>query len=143
MEYLSIRKGSLTEEERNEINEHVKHTYEFLKTLPWTSEFRKVPEIAWAHHEKLDGSGYPRKLVGRENIPVQSRMMTISDIYDALTAIDRPYKKSVPVERALDILVDEAKARARSTRTSSTSSSRPRSTRRPRRAHAAAEQVRR
>jgi HD-GYP domain-containing protein (c-di-GMP phosphodiesterase class II) len=109
VEYLSIRKGSLTERERDEINKHVTHTYEFLKKLPWTSENRRVPEIAWAHHEKLDGSGYPRGLVGRESIPVQSRMMTISDIFDALHAFDRPYKKSVPVERALDILVDEAR----------------------------------
>ena len=109
VKYLSIRRGSLSEEERSEINTHVKHTYEFLKELPWTSEFRKVPEIAWAHHEKLDGSGYPRRLSGRENIPVQSRMMAICDIYDALNAFDRPYKKSVPEERALDILRDEAR----------------------------------
>jgi HD-GYP domain-containing protein (c-di-GMP phosphodiesterase class II) len=109
VEFLSIRKGSLSEEERHRINEHVSHTYEFLKELPWTPELRRVPEIAWAHHEKLDGTGYPRKLVGRERIPVQSRMMTISDIYDALTDIDRPYKKSLPLEKALDILVDEAR----------------------------------
>jgi len=68
-----------------------------------------VPEIAYAHHEKLDGSGYPRRLVG-EQIPIQSRMMTIADIFDALVAWDRPYKKSVPVGRALDILQDEVKA---------------------------------
>jgi HD-GYP domain-containing protein (c-di-GMP phosphodiesterase class II) len=109
VEFLSIRKGSLSEEERHKINEHVSHTYEFLKELPWTPEFRRVPEIAWAHHEKLDGSGYPRKLVGRDRIPVQSRMMTISDIYDALSAFDRPYKMSVPEARALDILRDEAR----------------------------------
>jgi len=66
-----------------------------------------VPEIAYAHHEKLDGTGYPRKLKDPE-IPVQSKMMTISDIFDALVAWDRPYKKSVPVERALNILNDEA-----------------------------------
>jgi HD-GYP domain-containing protein (c-di-GMP phosphodiesterase class II) len=107
--FLSIRKGSLSEEERHAINEHVSHTYELLKELPWKRELRKVPQIAWAHHEKLDGTGYPRKLVGRENIPVQARMMTISDIYDALTAIDRPYKSAVSVETSLDILVDEAR----------------------------------
>jgi hypothetical protein len=106
---LSIRKGSLTEKERREIESHVSHTYHFLSQIPWTGEYRRVPEIAYAHHEKLDGSGYPRKLRGTE-IPLQSRMMTIADIFDALVAWDRPYKKSVPVEKALDILRDEARA---------------------------------
>jgi HD-GYP domain-containing protein (c-di-GMP phosphodiesterase class II) len=105
---LSIRKGSLSEKERREIESHVTHTYRFLSQIPWTGEFRRVPEIAYAHHEKMDGTGYPRKLAAAE-IPVQSRMMTISDIFDALVAWDRPYKKSVPVERALDILRDEAR----------------------------------
>jgi HD-GYP domain-containing protein (c-di-GMP phosphodiesterase class II) len=109
LESLSIRKGSLTEEERLEINKHVIHTYEFLRGIPWTSEYRGIPEIAWAHHEKLDGSGYPRGLRGVSQIPIQSRMMTISDIYDALTAFDRPYKDSVKRETALDILREEAK----------------------------------
>jgi len=104
---LSIRKGSLSEKERREIESHVTHTYKFLSQIPWTGEFRRVPEIAYAHHEKMDGTGYPRKLAATD-IPVQSRMMTISDIFDALVAWDRPYKKSVPVERALDILRDEA-----------------------------------
>jgi HD-GYP domain-containing protein (c-di-GMP phosphodiesterase class II) len=106
-EALSIRKGSLTTEERQKINEHVQQTYEFLKKIPWTSEFRNIPEIAWAHHEKLDGSGYPRGRTAPE-IPVQSKMMTIADIYDALVAQDRPYKRSQPPERALGILTDEA-----------------------------------
>jgi len=105
---LSIRKGSLSEKERREIESHVTHTYKFLSKIPWTGEFRRVPEIAYAHHEKMDGTGYPRKLAAAD-IPVQSRMMTISDIFDALVAWDRPYKKSVPVERALDILRDEAR----------------------------------
>ncbi|HXY40784.1 MAG TPA: HD domain-containing phosphohydrolase, partial [Vicinamibacteria bacterium] len=86
-EALTIRKGSLTRQEREEINKHVSHTYEFLKKIPWTGEFRSIPEIAWAHHEKLDGSGYPRGLRSAEIRP-QSRMMTIADIYDALTAAD-------------------------------------------------------
>lgn len=68
-----------------------------------------MPEIAFAHHEKLDGTGYPRK-VKAEAIPLQARMMTISDIYDALTAQDRPYKPAVPVEKALDILHYEVKS---------------------------------
>ena len=104
---LSIRRGSLSEKERREIESHVSHTYRFLSEIPWTGEYRKVPEIAYAHHEKLDGTGYPRRLQG-DGIPVQSRMMTIADIFDALVAWDRPYKKSVPVERALAILGDEA-----------------------------------
>ncbi len=107
LQALSIRRGSLSEKERREIESHVTHTYRFLAEIPWTGEFRRVPEIAYAHHEKLDGTGYPRKLKEPE-IPVQSRMMTISDIFDALVAWDRPYKKSVPVERALNILNDEA-----------------------------------
>jgi HD-GYP domain-containing protein (c-di-GMP phosphodiesterase class II) len=104
---LAIRRGSLTDKERREIESHVTHTFKFLSEIPWMGEFRKVPEIAYAHHEKLDGSGYPRKLSGSE-IPIQSRMMTVSDIFDALVAWDRPYKKAVPVERALDILREEA-----------------------------------
>ncbi|MCM2258743.1 MAG: hypothetical protein NDJ94_24175, partial [Vicinamibacteria bacterium] len=107
VEALSIRRGSLSEKERREIESHVTHTYRFLATIPWTGEFARVPDIAFAHHEKLDGTGYPRRLKAAD-IPVQSRMMTISDIYDALVAWDRPYKKAVPVPKALDILHDEA-----------------------------------
>ena len=105
---LSIRRGSLSDKERREIESHVSHTYDFLKEIPWTIEFRAVPDIAHAHHEKLDGTGYPKKLRGPD-IPLQSRMMTISDIFDALTAWNRPYKSAVPPEKALDILKDEAK----------------------------------
>ena len=105
---LSIRRGSLSDKERREIESHVTHTFKFLSQIPWTGEYRGVPTIAYAHHEKLDGTGYPRRLKS-EDIPIQSRMMTISDIFDALVAWDRPYKKSVPVERALDILADEAR----------------------------------
>src|SRR5205814_42582 len=90
-----------------EIESHVTHTYRFLSEIPWTGEYRRVPEIAYAHHEKLDGTGYPRRLSAAE-IPIQSKMMTIADIFDALVAWDRPYKKSVPVEKALRILHDEA-----------------------------------
>jgi HD-GYP domain-containing protein (c-di-GMP phosphodiesterase class II) len=104
---LSIRKGSLSEKERREIESHVTHTFKFLSEIPWTSEYRRVPEIAYAHHEKLDGTGYPRRLPATE-IPIQSKMMSICDIFDALVAWDRPYKKSVPVERALTILGEEA-----------------------------------
>jgi HD-GYP domain-containing protein (c-di-GMP phosphodiesterase class II) len=108
---LQIARGSLTEDERREIESHVVHTYNFLRQIPWGRTFRGVPEIAGAHHEKLDGTGYPRGRKGEE-IPAAARMMTIADIFDALTASDRPYKKAVPVPKALDILkgdVDRAK----------------------------------
>jgi HD-GYP domain-containing protein (c-di-GMP phosphodiesterase class II) len=108
-EILAIPRGSLTPAEFKEIKSHVTHTYEFLTRIPWTREFRRIPEIARSHHEKLDGSGYPE---GRrhDEIPVQSRMMTIADIYDALTAGDRPYKKGIAREEALDILEQERRA---------------------------------
>jgi HD-GYP domain-containing protein (c-di-GMP phosphodiesterase class II) len=105
---LSIPKGSLTKEERLEIESHVTHTFRFLSTIPWTKTLRNIPEIAYGHHEKLDGSGYPRAVPGNI-IPVQTRIMTISDIYDALTASDRPYKAAVPTPKALAILEDEVK----------------------------------
>jgi HD-GYP domain-containing protein (c-di-GMP phosphodiesterase class II) len=105
---LQIARGSLTVEERREIESHVVHTYEFLKRIPWGRTFRDIPIIAGTHHEKLDGTGYPRGLRSEE-IPVPAKIMTISDIYDALTASDRPYKKAVPVQKALDILADEVK----------------------------------
>jgi response regulator RpfG family c-di-GMP phosphodiesterase len=105
---LSIPKGSLTAQERLEIQTHVTHTYRFLSTIPWTRRLKNIPEIAYGHHEKLDGSGYPRKAPGQA-ISVQTRMMTISDIYDALTASDRPYKAAVPPAIALGVLEDEVK----------------------------------
>ncbi len=100
---LSIRKGSLDEEERLLIESHVVHTFDFLKQIPWTREMRNVPEIARSHHEKLSGRGYPKGL-DAPDIPLQTRMMTISDIFDALAASDRPYKRAVSTERALEIL---------------------------------------
>jgi HD-GYP domain-containing protein (c-di-GMP phosphodiesterase class II) len=108
LRFLMIRKGNLDDRERREIESHVTHTYRFLEQIPWTRELRQIPEIAYGHHEKLNGTGYPRRVTGTE-IPVQTRMMTIADIFDALTATDRPYKRAVPAERALDILSEEAK----------------------------------
>src|SRR5258705_8048 len=108
---LAITKGSLTEAERREIQQHVVHTFQFLAQIPWTREFRRVPEIARSHHEKLDASAYPFGFRS-DRIPLQSRMMTIADIYDALTATDRPYKKAVRVEEALDTLREEHRAGA-------------------------------
>jgi HD-GYP domain-containing protein (c-di-GMP phosphodiesterase class II) len=103
---LCITRGSLTENERLEIESHVRHTYQFLKTIPWTRDFKHLTEIAYAHHEKLDGTGYPRGLTSHE-IPLQSKIMTIADIFDALTAADRWYKEAVPLQRAIDILGEE------------------------------------
>ena len=108
LQFLMIRKGNLDERERREIESHVTHTYRFLGQIPWTRELAGIPAIAYGHHEKLDGRGYPRQIKG-EAIAVQTRMMTISDIFDALTATDRPYKRAVSHERALDILAAEAK----------------------------------
>jgi HD-GYP domain-containing protein (c-di-GMP phosphodiesterase class II) len=102
---LSIPKGSLDSAERLQIESHVVHTFNFLTQIPWTKELMRVPEIARAHHEKLNGSGYPYKLCSDE-IPLQAKIMTVCDIFDALTASDRPYKRAVPVERALSILAD-------------------------------------
>jgi HD-GYP domain-containing protein (c-di-GMP phosphodiesterase class II) len=106
---LCIARGSLTQEEVREIRSHVTHTWKFLAQIPWTREFRRIPEIARSHHEKLDGSGYPHGLTG-DQIPLQSRIMTIADIFDALTAGDRPYKRAVPVSQALAILDEERQA---------------------------------
>jgi response regulator RpfG family c-di-GMP phosphodiesterase len=109
VETLQILRGSLTTKERIEIESHVSHTYNFLKRIPWGRHFKDIPEIAGAHHEKLDGTGYPRRLTA-DAIPTPARMMAISDIYDALTASDRPYKRAVPTEKALDIIGSEVKA---------------------------------
>ncbi len=105
---LSLPKGSLADDERKEIESHVSHTYHFLRQIAWTEDLGNVADIAHAHHEKCDGSGYPRGLTA-EHIPIQAKLMTISDIYDALTATDRPYKSSASPERALDILHMEAR----------------------------------
>jgi HD-GYP domain-containing protein (c-di-GMP phosphodiesterase class II) len=106
---LSIKKGCLTPEERRQIESHVADSYSFLILIPWTRDLAGVPSIAHSHHEKLDGSGYPRGLRG-EQISIQARMLTICDIYDALTAGDRPYKKALPVEQAFDLIAAECGA---------------------------------
>jgi len=104
---LSIRKGSLTPEEYREVQKHAALSFDFLEQIPWTDSLSNIPEIARAHHEKLNGSGYPQG-IGGDQIPLQARIMTIADIYDALTAADRPYKKAMPVGKALHLLRDEA-----------------------------------
>ncbi|MEG3893806.1 HD domain-containing phosphohydrolase [Microcoleus sp. Z1_A1] len=104
---LMVSRGNLTPEERSEIESHVTHTYEFLKQIPWTKDLKNVPDIAYGHHEKLDGTGYPRGL-NKSEIPIQAQLMTIADIYDALTAGDRPYKRALRTEAAMKILRQEA-----------------------------------
>jgi HD-GYP domain-containing protein (c-di-GMP phosphodiesterase class II) len=105
---LSVMRGSLTSEEFDEIRSHVSHTYRFLSQIPWGATFSRVAQIAGAHHERLNGTGYPNRLRAEE-IPLQSKMMSVSDIFDALTASDRPYKRAVPVPKALEILSFEVK----------------------------------
>lgn len=100
---LSIPRGTLDTDERRQIESHVVHSFNFLAQIPWTPEFRGIPAIARAHHEKLNGKGYPLGLNSAQ-IPVQAKLMTICDIFDALSASDRPYKRAVPTDRALDIL---------------------------------------
>lgn len=106
--YLSIRRGNLDQRERLEIESHATQSHAFLSRIPWTREFRDIPDIVWGHHEKLNGTGYPRG-IGASELRVQTRMMTIADIFDALTAADRPYKRAVPPERAIEILREEAR----------------------------------
>ncbi|HEY9752187.1 MAG TPA: HD domain-containing phosphohydrolase [Coleofasciculaceae cyanobacterium] len=107
LKQLMIHQGNLTKIERQAIQSHVNHTYTFLKQIPWTKQLQNVPTIAYSHHEKLDGSGYPLGLK-QSDIPIQSQIMAIADIYDALTAGDRPYKQRLSTPTTLSILRQEA-----------------------------------
>jgi HD-GYP domain-containing protein (c-di-GMP phosphodiesterase class II) len=109
LHYLQLPYGTLDEHERAEIESHVEETYQFLARIPWTDDLKNLAIYASAHHEKLDGSGYPRRLKATE-IPIQPRILTIADIFDALTAADRPYKRAVAPETALEIIQSEATA---------------------------------
>lgn len=104
---LSIPKGNLSQEERKIMEEHVVITDKLLAQIQFSDEFSHVREWAASHHELLNGSGYPKKLSGEE-IPVEVRIITILDIFDALVADDRPYKPGMPLEKALSILTDMA-----------------------------------
>ncbi|MDP2875732.1 MAG: response regulator [Holophaga sp.] len=106
---LRIPKGSLSTEERDEINSHVSHTFRFLSQIPWTTGLADLPAIAYAHHERLNGKGYPQGLTSAQ-IPAQSKLMAVADVYDALVAAYRPYKVAVTVAKSLQILEDETKA---------------------------------
>jgi HD-GYP domain-containing protein (c-di-GMP phosphodiesterase class II) len=109
LHYLRIRYGTLDDRERAEAESHVSETYQFLARIAWTEDLKNLTPFAYGHHEKLSGDGYPRGLHGDE-IPIQTRIITIADMFDALTEADRPYKPAVPAEEAIDILKSEAKA---------------------------------
>ncbi|MGB0564406.1 MAG: HD-GYP domain-containing protein [Spirulinaceae cyanobacterium] len=106
VEQLMLPHGNLTQSERRLIEAHVTHSYRFLKQIPWTQGLNQIPVIAYGHHEKLDGTGYPQGLKGQD-IPIQTQMMAIADIYDALTAADRPYKRPLELELTVQILHEE------------------------------------
>lgn len=108
LEALCIRRGTLTDAQRREIESHVEHSVAVLGQIPWPKTMRRVPEIVHAHHERLDGSGYPRGRTASE-ISLESRLLAVCDIFDALTAADRPYRSAMPVESALDLLREEAR----------------------------------
>jgi HD-GYP domain-containing protein (c-di-GMP phosphodiesterase class II) len=100
---LNIARGTLTQDERETVNHHVVTTIKMLEALPYPKHLARVPEFAGGHHERMDGTGYPRGLK-RDEMSVQARIMGIADIFEALTAADRPYKKAMKLSQALTIL---------------------------------------
>jgi HD-GYP domain-containing protein (c-di-GMP phosphodiesterase class II) len=108
-ECLSVRRGNLTDKERERINSHAQATRRILSRIPWTHELDRIPDIACHHHEKLDGSGYPDGLTGAQ-ISFESKALAVIDIYEALVAQDRPYKPRMLPEKAIEILRAEARA---------------------------------
>jgi HD-GYP domain-containing protein (c-di-GMP phosphodiesterase class II) len=103
VENLTIRFGTLTDAERKIINNHISVTIRMLEALPWPKHLARVPEYAGGHHERMDGNGYPRGLT-KEQMSVPARLMAIADIFEALTARDRPYKKGKMLSESLRIL---------------------------------------
>jgi hypothetical protein len=103
IENLTIRAGTLTAQEREIINHHIVATIRMLEALPWPKHLKNVPEYAGGHHERMDGKGYPRGLT-REQMSLQARMMGIADIFEALTAKDRPYKQGMKLSQAIGIM---------------------------------------
>jgi response regulator RpfG family c-di-GMP phosphodiesterase len=97
---LTVRFGTLTDAERKIINNHISVTIRMLESLPWPKHLKNVPEYAGGHHERMDGKGYPRGLT-RDEMSVQARIMAIADIFEALTAADRPYKKGKMLSESL------------------------------------------
>jgi len=100
---LSVRRGTLTDEDRFKINDHIVQTYVMLKGLPWPAGLERVPELAATHHEKLDGQGYPRRLAAAQ-LSVEDRVMALADVFEALTASDRPYKTPKTLTETLRIM---------------------------------------
>jgi hypothetical protein len=123
---LTIKFGTLTDAERKEINNHIVMTIKMLEALPWPKHLKNVPEYAGGHHERMDGKGYPRGLT-KEQMSVQARVMAIADIFEALTAKDRPYKKGKMLSSRCASSAT-SRSTATSTRTCSTSSSARKST---------------
>lgn len=107
VENLCIRRGTLNEAEWENVRSHAAYSRAYLERIPWSDNLARIPRIAGDHHEKLDGSGYPKGLTA-EDLSVQVRMLTIADIFDALTSSDRTYRKAAPVDRAVRILREEA-----------------------------------
>ena len=103
MEHQSIRSGTLTRTEQGINNHHIVATIKMLESLPWPSHLRNVPEYAGGHHERMGGKGYPRGLQ-REQLSWQARMLGLADIFEALTAADRPYKQSMTLSQALAVM---------------------------------------
>ena len=106
-EFMSVQRGNLTGSERKEINDHAVHTLNILSGIDWTRNLKLVPRIAADHHEKLNGYGYPE---GRkaDDLETRSRILAIADVFDALTAKDRPYKPAIPIDKSIEILEDDA-----------------------------------
>ncbi len=102
---LTIRAGTLTQKEREIINHHIVATIKMLEQLPWPKHLTRVPEYAGGHHERMDGKGYPKGLT-REQMSLQARMMGIADIFEALTAHDRPYKQGMKLSQAMGIMAN-------------------------------------
>ena len=100
---LSVKKGTLTTEERFKINEHIIMTIKMLENIPFTKNLKNVPEYAGSHHETMIGTGYPRKLV-KDEISIPARIMAIADIFEVLTAADRPYKKAKTLSESIKIM---------------------------------------
>ncbi|MGL6054917.1 MAG: HD-GYP domain-containing protein, partial [Vibrio metschnikovii] len=104
---LSVRRGTLTEEERFMINDHIVQTIVMLKRLPYPEHLKQVPDIAGGHHERMDGKGYPRGL-NEQQLSIPARIMAIADVFEALTSSDRPYKKGKSLEEAMQIMTTMA-----------------------------------
>jgi HD-GYP domain-containing protein (c-di-GMP phosphodiesterase class II) len=106
-EFMSVVRGNLTNSERKEINDHAVHTLNILTGIEWTRNLKLVPQIAADHHEKLNGYGYPNGKKAEE-LEIGSRILAVADVFDALTAKDRPYKPAIPIDKSIEILEDDA-----------------------------------